>query len=60
MLLTKPNMKWNLITHNIRGLNDVESITKEKNFIQSLTPRVDVVMIQEHKLRGKSIRKLGE
>ena len=43
-------MKWNIITHNIRGLNDPDSITKERCFLNSLTPRIDVVLIQEHKL----------
>ena len=52
-------MKWNIITHNIRGLNDPESITKERSFIQSLTPRVDILMIQEHKLRGRALENLG-
>ena len=52
-------MKWNMITHNIRGLSDPESIAKESSFIQLLTPRVDVVMIQEHKLRGKVLENLG-
>jgi exonuclease III len=52
-------MKWNIITHNIRGLNDPESISKERCFINSLTPQVDVVMIQEHKLRGKALENLG-
>jgi exonuclease III len=54
-----PIMKWNIITHNIRGLNDPESISKERCFINSLTPQVDVVMIQEHKLRGKALENLG-
>ena len=52
-------MKWNMITHNIRGLNDPESISKERCFLTNLTPKVDVVMIQEHKLRGKSLENLG-
>ena len=52
-------MKWNIITHNIRGLNDPENITKERCFITALTPKVDVVMIQEYKLRGRSINNLG-
>ena len=52
-------MKWNIITHNIRGLNDPESISKERCFLTNLTPKVDVVMIQEHKLRGKSMKNLG-
>ena len=52
-------MKWNLITHNIRGLNDPENITKERCYLSSLTPRIDVVMIEEHKLRGRALENLG-
>ena len=52
-------MKWSIITHNIRGLNDPENIAKEKNFLTSLTPKVDIVMLQEHKLRGKALENLG-
>ena len=52
-------MKWNIITHNIRGLNDPENITKERCFINALTPKIDVVLIQEHKLRGRSMDNLG-
>ena len=52
-------MKWNLITHNIRDLNDPENITKERCFLNSLTPRIDVVMIQKHKLRGMTLENLG-
>ena len=47
------------MTHNIRGLNDPESITKERCFITALTPKVDIVMIQEHKLRGRSMDNIG-
>lgn len=53
------HMKWNIITHNIRGLTDPECIAKEKNFLNSLNPKVDIVMIQEHKLRGKAIENIG-
>ena len=52
-------MKWTLITHNIRGLNDPENIRKERCFINSVTPKVDIVMIQEHKLRGSSLKNIG-
>ena len=52
-------MKWNIITHNIRGLNDLESISKERYFLTNLTPHADVVIIQEYKLRGKYMKKLG-
>ena len=52
-------MKWNIITHNIQGLNDLKSITKKRCFINDLTPKADIVMIQEHKLRGKTLENLG-
>ena len=52
-------MKWNIIFHNIRGLNDPECIAKERSFLNSLNPRVDIVMIQEHKLRGKAVEDIG-
>ena len=51
-------MKWNIVTHNIRGLNDPDNITKERCFLNSLTPRIDVVMLQEHKLRGRALDNL--
>ena len=54
-----PLMKWNIITHNIWGLNDPENIAKERGFLNSLTPKVDIVMIQEYKLRGKILENLG-
>ena len=53
-------MKRCIITHNIRGLNDPESITNERRFINSLAPRADIVMLQEHiKLRGTALDNLG-
>ena len=52
-------MKWNIITHNIRGFNDLESIAKERRFLNTLAPKADIVMIQEHKLRGRALDNLG-
>lgn len=52
-------MKWNTISLNIWGLNDPESILKEHDFLNSLTPRADIIMIQEHKLRGRALKNLG-
>ena len=52
-------MKWNIISHNIRGLNDLESLGKERHFLTSIIPRVDIVMLQEHKLRGNALDNLG-
>ena len=54
-----PIMEWNIITHNIRGLNDRDNIAKERCFLKSLTPRIDVLLIQEHKLRGRALENLG-
>ena len=48
-------MKWNIISHNIRGLNDPDNIAKKRSYINFLTPRIDVLMIQEHKLRGRAL-----
>ena len=52
-------MKLNILTHNIKGLNDPESIDKERGFIKFISPRADVIFIQEHKLRGESLDNLG-
>ena len=38
-------IKLNIITHNIRGLNDPENIAKERDFLNSLTPRENIVMV---------------
>lgn len=48
-------MEWNIISHNIRGLNDPDNIAKKRSYINFLTPRIDVLMIQEHKLRGRAL-----
>ena len=52
-------MKWNIISHNIRGLNDPESQRKKRHFLTSIIPRVDIMLLQEHKLRGMAIDNLG-
>lgn len=52
-------MKWNIITHNLKGLNDPEGVTRERYFLTSLTQMIDVIMIQEYKLRGKAIEDIG-
>ena len=52
-------MKWNIITHNIRGLYDPENIVNERGFPSELSPKVDIIMIQEHKLRERSLENLG-
>lgn len=51
-------MKSVVLTHNVRGFNDPESVSKERYFLNSVTPKVDVVLIQEHKLRSKTLDNL--
>ena len=52
-------MEWNIITHYIRGLNDPESIAKELCFINFLTSRANIVIIQLHKFEDKALGNLG-
>lgn len=50
-------MKIKILTHNVRGLNDPLAVANLRTYIQR-NP-VDVLFIQEHKLRGNSIANLG-
>lgn len=52
-------MKLNIISHNFRGLNDPESVTKGKKFINSIIPKIDIVMIQDNKVRGRLLDSLS-
>ena len=52
-------MKWNIITHNIRGFNDPESIAKQRGFLSAFSPKVDTIMIQEYKLWERSLENLA-
>ena len=52
-------MKLNLTSHNVRGFNDPESISKERYFLNTLNPKADVVLIQEHKLQRKELEHLS-
>jgi hypothetical protein len=52
-------MKLKIITHNIHNVNDLENITKERYYIFSLNPRIDIILLQDHKLRGRLLENLG-
>ena len=52
-------MKLNLITLNVRGLNDPAKITRLRNYLQGLQPILDIIMIQEHKLKLTKAEGLG-
>jgi exonuclease III len=51
-------MKLSLITFNVRGLNDPVSIPKLKHYF-STSPQVDIILLQEHKLRLQAAQDLG-
>lgn len=43
----------------MHGLNDPESTLKERCFLNTLTLRVNIVIIQKYKLRGMSLENVG-
>ena len=51
-------MLLNLITFNIRGLNDPQKIQKLRSYIISAQSKIDVLLIQEHKLTGEKASSL--
>lgn len=51
-------MKLNLLTFNVHGLNDPVSIPKLKHYL-SASPQVDILLLQEHKLRLQVAQELG-
>lgn len=53
-------MKLHILMHNLRGLNEPSSGIKHNLFLRSVTPRVDVLLFQEHKLRGAKLEHIGQ
>ncbi|KAG0594798.1 hypothetical protein M758_UG110700 [Ceratodon purpureus] len=52
-------MNLNLMTLNARGLNDPGKIDKLRLYMGSTKPTIDVLLVQEHKLRGQKAAELG-
>jgi hypothetical protein len=52
-------MKLNLLTFNVRGLNEDAAMDSLKVYIQDFRPKLDILAIQEHKLRGDALQRLG-
>lgn len=52
-------MKLHLMSYNVRGLNEVGRIDRLKYFISQVSPRLDCLMIQEHRLRHDAARNVG-
>jgi exonuclease III len=51
-------MNFKLLSFNVRGLNEDSSIPILRNYISSI-PVLDVLCVQEHKLRGAAVDQLG-
>jgi hypothetical protein len=45
--------KLHLLSYNIKGLNEEEEVRKLSQYILGIFPRVDVMFLQEHKLKGQ-------
>jgi exonuclease III len=51
-------MKINLLSFNVRGLYDLASIPTLKHYL-SASPQIDIILLQEHKLRLQAAQELG-
>lgn len=49
-----------VITFNVRGLNDPRKIDKLRQYFQNILGGADVILLQEHKLRGKKVTNLSQ
>ena len=47
------------VTFNVRGLNDLRKLDRLRNYFQNINGGVDIILIQEHKLRGEKAANLG-
>ena len=48
------------ISLNVRGLNDPRKTDRLRHYFQELQGGIDVILIQEHKLRGDKATNLGK
>lgn len=60
MVIATTTMKLHILTHNLRGLNEASSVLRHNLFLRSITPRVNILFFQEHKLRGAKLDHLGQ
>lgn len=47
------------ITYNVRGLNDARKTDKLRHYLQNFPGGLDIILLQEHKLRGEKAAQLG-
>ena len=52
-------MKFNILWYNVRGLNEPSSIATLRQYIQQQHPSLDLLCLQETKLRHDAAQRLG-
>ena len=52
-------MKLNLISHNVQGLNSDVAVDQMRLFYSSKFHSLDMLCVQEHKLRGRAATEIG-
>jgi exonuclease III len=52
-------MNLNILSYNIRGLNNPAKVRKMKNYLRTLQPPCDILLLQEYKLCGINAHELG-
>jgi exonuclease III len=52
-------MNLNLISYNVRGLNDQMALDTLHHYLHGIMPKIDILMLQEHKLRNTQALQLG-
>ena len=50
-------MKVHLLSINVQGINNDTKVGVVRDYIGNLSPRVDVLCLQEYKLRGDNVDK---
>lgn len=48
------------VTFNVRGLNEPRKIDRLKHYFRTLQGGADIILLQEHKLRGEKAATLGK
>lgn len=53
-------MKLNLLSFNVWGLNEDAALDLMKLYLMNHQPSLDIVALQEHKIQGQALPRLGE
>lgn len=52
-------MNLAMLSQNVQGLNNPDSLNRVRNYYLPLLPKLDILSFQEHKLRGDKTLSLG-